>query len=62
MKHGPCTAFPRGKIDYKQLRRINPEAARKAVQEYLKTNICGKTIMIIDNQHRHALLLGEVFP
>jgi len=28
----------RGKIDYKQLRRINPEAARRAVLEYLKTN------------------------
>ena len=27
-----------GKIDYKKLRKINPEAARKAVLEYLKTN------------------------
>jgi len=38
MKHGLRTPLPRGKIDYKQLRRINPEAARKAVLEYLKTN------------------------
>ncbi len=28
----------RGKIDYKQLRRINPQAARRAVIDYLKTN------------------------
>ena len=27
-----------GKIDYKQLRRINSEVARQAVIEYLKTN------------------------
>jgi len=26
------------RIDYKKLRRINPEAARQAVLEYLKTN------------------------
>lgn len=26
------------RIDYKKLREINPEAARKAVLEYLKTN------------------------
>ncbi len=38
MKHGLRTPLPRGKIDYKQLRRINSEAARKAVLEYLKTN------------------------
>ena len=38
MKHGLRTPLPRGKIDYKQLRRINAEAARKAVLEYLKTN------------------------
>ena len=38
MKHGLRTPLPRGKIDYKQLRRINHEAARKAVLEYLKTN------------------------
>jgi len=28
---------PKGKIDYKHLRKINPEMARKAVLEYLKT-------------------------
>ena len=28
------------RIDYKKLRAINPEAARKAVLEYLKTNNC----------------------
>ena len=38
MKHGLRTPLPRGKIDYKQLRRINPEAAREAVLEYLETN------------------------
>jgi transposase len=27
-----------GRIDYKELRKINPEAARQAVLEYLKTN------------------------
>ena len=29
---------PGARIDYKTLRQINPEAARKAVLEYLKTN------------------------
>jgi len=38
MKPGPRTYQPTGKIDYKQLRKINPEAARRAVLEYLKTN------------------------
>jgi transposase len=38
MKSGRHTSLPGGKIDYKQLRRINPEAARRAVIEYLKTN------------------------
>jgi len=38
MKAGLRTYQPKGKIDYKQLRKINPEAARKAVLEYLKTN------------------------
>ena len=38
MKPGLRTPLPRGKIDYKQLRRINSEAARRAVLEYLKTN------------------------
>ncbi len=28
----------RGKIDYKQLRKINPQATRRAVIDYLKTN------------------------
>ncbi|MEM3434163.1 MAG: hypothetical protein QXI12_08310 [Candidatus Methanomethyliaceae archaeon] len=27
-----------GRIDYKKLRRINPEAARRAMLEYLKSN------------------------
>ena len=38
MKPGLRTNPPVGRIDYKQLRKINPEAARKAVVEYLKTN------------------------
>jgi len=38
MKPGLRTPLPRGKINYKQLRRINSEAARRAVLEYLKTN------------------------
>ena len=38
MRHGLRTSLPEGRIDYKQLRKINPEAARKAVLEYLKTN------------------------
>jgi transposase len=38
MKTGRHTDLPSGKIDYKQLRKINPEAARRAVIEYLKTN------------------------
>jgi transposase len=38
METGTRTCLPTGKIDYKQLRAINPEAARKAVLEYLKTN------------------------
>jgi hypothetical protein len=29
---------PRARIDYKALRKINPEAARQAVLECLKTN------------------------
>jgi transposase len=29
---------PGARIDYKTLRKINPETARKAVMEYLKTN------------------------
>lgn len=35
MKHGPPIAR---RIDYKEIRKINPEAARLAVLEYLKTN------------------------
>ena len=38
MKTGLRTHQPTGKIDYKQLRKINPEAARMAVLEYLKNN------------------------
>jgi transposase len=38
MKVGLRTRPSTGKIDYKQLRKINPEAARRAVLEYLKTN------------------------
>ena len=38
MKAGLRTHQATGRIDYKQLRRINPEAARKAVLEYLRTN------------------------
>lgn len=37
MKHGYCTHLSTGKVDYKQLRKINPEAARRAVLEYLKS-------------------------
>jgi len=38
MRTGPRTNLSEGRIDYKELRKINPEAARKAVLEYLKTN------------------------
>ena len=38
MRPGPRTQPPKGTIDYKQLREYNPEAARRAVLEYLKTN------------------------
>lgn len=38
MKTGHRTTLKTGKIDYKVLRRINPEAARLAVIEYLSTN------------------------
>jgi len=38
MRAGPRTSLPEGRIYYKELRKINPEAARKAVLEYLKTN------------------------
>ncbi len=38
MKHGHRTHLSTGKIDYKQLRKINPEAARRAVLEYLGSN------------------------
>jgi transposase len=38
MKTGHRTTLKGGKINYKVLRRINPEAARLAVIEYLKTN------------------------
>ena len=38
MKAGLRTHQATGKIDYKQLRKINPEAARWAILEYLRTN------------------------
>ncbi len=38
MKTGPHTNLPEGSIDYKELRGVNPQAARRAVLEYLKTN------------------------
>lgn len=38
MRPGLRTYLPAGRIDYKKLRKINPEAARRAVTEYLKTN------------------------
>ena len=38
MKAGPRTEMSRGTIDYKELRKVNAEAARRAVLEYLKTN------------------------
>jgi len=38
MKTGHRTTLKAGKINYKVLRRINPEAARLAVIEYLSTN------------------------
>ena len=38
MKHGHRTRLLIGKINYKQLREINPETARRAVLEYLKSN------------------------
>ena len=37
MRHGRPMSLPVVKIDYKQLRKINPEAARRAALEYLKT-------------------------
>ena len=38
MRTGHHTHLSEGRIDYKELRKINPEAARTAVLEYLKTN------------------------
>ena len=44
MRLGPHTSskslfdLPSGRIDYKELRGISPEAARRAVLEYLRTN------------------------
>ena len=38
MKTGHRTTLKAGKINYKVLRKINPEAARLAVIEYLYTN------------------------
>ncbi len=38
MRTGHRIPLLRGKIDYKQLRKINPQAARRAVIDYLETN------------------------
>jgi transposase-like protein len=38
MRLGPRINQVKGTIDYKQLREFNPEAARRAVLQYLKTN------------------------
>ncbi|RLC63103.1 MAG: hypothetical protein DRI01_05800 [Chloroflexi bacterium] len=38
MRAGHRTDQPRGNIDYKQLGHINPEAIRRAILEYLKSN------------------------
>jgi len=38
MRTGHHTHLPEGRIGYKELRKINPETARTAVLEYLKTN------------------------
>jgi transcriptional regulator of acetoin/glycerol metabolism len=38
MRSGHHTHLSEGKIDYKELRKINPETARAPVLEYLKTN------------------------
>ncbi len=38
MRNGHRMNRAGGRIDYKQLRKTNPEAARQAVVEYLKTN------------------------
>ncbi|KUK55073.1 MAG: hypothetical protein XD79_0755 [Atribacteria bacterium 34_128] len=38
MMTGHRTTWKTGKINYKVLRKINPEAARLAVIEYLSTN------------------------
>ena len=37
MRSGSRTQQPQATIDYKALRKVNAEAARKAVLEYLKT-------------------------
>ncbi len=34
------------RIDYKALRAVNPEAARKSVLEYLKTNGSDKGVLL----------------
>ena len=38
MRTGHHTHLSEGRIDYKELKKINPETARTAVLEYLKTN------------------------
>ena len=38
MRVGPRIEMRKGTIDYKELRRVNVEAARRVVMEYMKTN------------------------
>jgi len=38
MGPGHRTRLPEGRTDYKEFRKVNAEAARRVVKEYLKTN------------------------
>ncbi len=38
MRTGHRISLLKGRIDYKQLKRVNTKVARKAIFEYLKTN------------------------
>jgi hypothetical protein len=54
MKHGHRNHLSIGKIDCMQLRKINPEAARRAVLEYLGSNghsISQRTLVFGINPH-----------